>query len=134
LTKIPTILERIPVVRLLIPVLAALLLVVSSAGAQTSTPASKLTWDQASVASAAEAQALTYRYYPDGSTTGTTLAGVTCTGTTPVVCQATFPAFTPGAHTLTMTAANAAGESVKSAVFSFTFVVIPAAPGNIRIQ
>ena len=111
-----------------------LLLVSSYVNAQTGTPSSKLTWDQQS-SDLATAQAFTYKYYPDSSVTGTTLVGVICTGTTaPFVCQSPFPAFTPGAHTLTLTASNLAGESAKSLVISFTFVVIPSAPSNIRIQ
>lgn len=108
--------------------------VTSLAPAQTGTPASKLAYDQ-SAATLAEAQAFTYKYYPDGSATGTTLTSVVCSGATaPYTCVVSFPAFTPGTHTLQLTAANVAGESVKSAVFSFTFVVQPTAPANIRIQ
>jgi|SRR5581483_4152810 len=101
--------------------------------AQTGTPSSKLIWDQ-TAPDLATAQAYTYTSYPDGSATGTGLSGVTCSGTTsPFTCQVTYPAFTPGAHTLQLTAKNAAGESPKSAAFSFTFVVLPAAPVNLRI-
>jgi hypothetical protein len=107
----------------------------SLASAQnTGTASSKIGWDQAGVASAAEAQALTYRYYADGSATGIVLTGVTCAGTTAVTCQAPFPAFTPGSHTITLTAGNVAGESAKSSPFAFVFVVIPSAPTNLRIQ
>jgi hypothetical protein len=104
-----------------------------SAQPPSGTASSKIGWDQTGVASAADAQALTYRYYPDGAAVGIVLTGVTCSGTTTVTCQAPFPAFTPGTHTLTLTAGNIAGESAKSAPFAFQFVVIPAAPGNLRI-
>ena len=101
--------------------------------AQTSTPASRIAWDQAA-ADLATAQALTYRYYPDGAATGTVFSGVTCSGTaSPFTCSVAFPAFSPGPHSLTLSAANAAGESAKSAAVSFTFVVIPAVPANPRI-
>lgn len=108
-------------------------LVAGTAAAQNPTPASHLTWDQGAT-DLATAQAYTYRHYPDAAVAGTTLTGVTCTGTvSPFVCTVNFPAFTPGAHTLTLTAANTAGESAKSAAFAFTFVVVPTVPGNLRI-
>jgi hypothetical protein len=112
-----------------------LLAMASLATAQsTGTSSSKLAWDQTGVASAVDAQALTYRYYADGSATGIVLTGVTCAGTTTVTCSAPFPAFTPGNHAITLTAANVAGESIKSSSFAFVFVVVPSAPGNLRIQ
>lgn len=115
----------------------AFLTVATGAYAQTTgTPSSKLVWDQPNVASAAEAQGLAYKYYPDTVTTGTALTGVACVGTPPAVvsCQVPFPAFTPGSHTLTLTAANVAGESLKSTPLAFTFVVVPTAPANLRVQ
>lgn len=82
----------------------------------------------------ADAQAYTYKYYPDGSSTGVTFTGVVCTGTTsPFTCTAAIPAFTPGNHSITLTAANAAGESVQSAPFAFRFVVTPGTPSGLRI-
>lgn len=110
-----------------------MLVLVGNARAQTGTPTNGLAWDQAAT-DQATAQAYTYRYYPDGSASGTVLSGVVCSGTaSPFTCRVNFPAFTPGAHTLQTTAANVAGESVKSAVFSFTFVVQPSAQTNLRI-
>ena len=98
------------------------------------TASKKLAWDQVA-GSLAEAQAYTYKYYPDGATTGIALSGVTCAGTaSPYVCEVAYPAFTPGAHTLTLTASNVAGESTPSATFSFSFVVVPSAPQNVRIK
>ena len=91
-----------------------------------------LAWDQTNV-TATEAQAYTYTYYPDGALVGIVLTGVTCAGT-PVACSVPFPAFTPGSHTLTLTATNIAGESPKSSPFAFVFVVVPPAPVNIRIE
>lgn len=96
----------------------------------------KLAWNQPAP-DLASAQAYTYKYYPDSSLTGVVLTGVTCESAgTPVVisCRTVFPAFTPGSHTLTITATNAAGESAKSAPFTFTFVVVPGIPNTIRIE
>lgn len=107
---------------------------VSAFAQSTAVPNSRIAWDQPNVASAAVAQSYTYKYYPDGATAGIALTGVTCTGTAPVQCSAGFPAFTPGSHTLTLSATNAAGESPKSATLSFVFVVVPSAPSNLQIQ
>lgn len=97
-------------------------------------PSDKLAWDQ-QASSLAEAQSYVYKRYDDGSATGVALTGVTCAGTTaPYVCSVAYPAYTPGSHSVQVTASNAAGESSKSAPFTFTFVVIPAAPTNVRKQ
>lgn len=103
------------------------------ASAQTGTPTSQLAWDQ-SAANLATAQAFTYGFYPDSAAVKTALASVTCVGTaSPFQCSVAFPSFTPGAHTLTLTASNVAGESPKSPALAFTFVVIPTAPTNPHI-
>jgi hypothetical protein len=82
----------------------------------------------------ATANSYTYRLYADGSVTGTVIPMV-CTGTaSPFLCTASVGAFTPGAHTVTLTAANLAGESGKSNVVTFTMVVVPQPPANARIQ
>lgn len=108
--------------------------VASVASAQTGSANNKLAWDQPA-ASIAEAQSLTYKLYADGAATASTLPTATCTGATaPYACSVPFPAFTPGSHTVQLSASNAAGESPKSAAFGFTFVVIPASPANIRVQ
>jgi len=130
---------------------ACVFLLATSAQAQV-TPGTPLLWDQPNAATAAIAQAYTFRVYADAATVGTVLSGVTCgtpysvlrriwdrlmrerAGTAPIVCQAPFPAFTLGPHTLTLSAANAAGEGPKSAAFAFTFVVVPSAPANLRSQ
>lgn len=112
----------------------ACLLTAQTVMAQTAVPTSRLGWDQAAV-TPAEASGYTYRYYPDGAVGGTTVSSVACTGvSSPFNCSISFPAFTPGSHTLQLTAANVAGESVKSASFAFVFVVVPAAPTGLRIQ
>lgn len=105
----------------------------ASAQTPTGTPTSKLLIDVTSVPDLATAQGYTYAYYPDAATTPTPIA-MTCTGAAvPFTCAGAFPAFTPGAHGLTVTAKNVAGESPKSPVLSFTFVLVPNAPQNIRI-
>jgi hypothetical protein len=93
----------------------------------------KFAWDQVAL-DLAEAQGYTYKYYPDGSTTGVVFQNVTCTGAaSPFVCTTPIPAFTPGNHTITITAGNVAGESDKSDPFAFAFVVTPGKPTRIRI-
>lgn len=117
-------------------VLALALLFVPSVAAAQVVPTDKLAWD-IQAPDLATAQAYTYKYYPDSSTSGINLTGVTCTsvGTPAVItCRTNFPAFTPGAHTLTITASNAAGESAKSATYKFDLVVVPQAPSNIRTE
>lgn len=122
--------------------LVAAFLIMASApmvSAQTpATTANKIAWDQQAT-TLAEAQAYTYKYYPDGATTGVTLTGVVCTSVAAptgslIQCEVAFPAFTPGSHTLTLTASNQAGESAKSAPLSFAFVLIPQSPNNLRIK
>ena len=83
----------------------------------------------------ATAQAYTYRIYADGSPTAVVVPA-TCSGTTsPFLCAVPVSAakLTPGAHTVTFTAANVAGESVPSAGLTFQLVAAPVAPANLRI-
>lgn len=114
------------------------LLVIIGGGARLSaqsvgTPASKIVVDQGAP-DLATANGYVYRYYADGATTGTVIA-MTCAGSaSPFQCEGSIPAFTPGPHTVTLTASNVAGESPKSAPLAFTFVVVPGAPQNPRIQ
>lgn len=115
-------------------VLLLLLLLPVPLAAQTAGPTSQLVWDQVAP-TLATAQSYTYRLRADGGPTPTVLTGATCTGTaSPFPCRVPFPAFTPGSHTITLTAGNAAGESSPSPVLSFTFVVIPAPPSQPRIE
>jgi hypothetical protein len=96
-------------------------------------PSSKLAWDQ-SGADLTTVQAYTYKYYPDLATTGIVLSNVTCSGTTsPFQCEVAYPAFTPGNHTIKISASNIAGETL-SDPFAFTFVVQPAKPLNLHIK
>lgn len=101
----------------------------------TATPSSHFAMEIIA-ADAATAQAFTWRLYADGATTGQQLAGVACSASTTAgtqTCTMPVPAFTPGAHTVTFTAANAAGESPQSAPLTFTLVVIPSTPTNARV-
>jgi hypothetical protein len=101
--------------------------------AQTATPANNFAFDQGGL-DLATVSAFTYRLYVDGAVTGSPIAAI-CTGTaSPFVCSTPVGAFTPGIHTVTLTAANAAGESVHSAPLTFTMVIVPSAPSNLRIQ
>lgn len=115
-------------------ILTVIILLIPIIVSAQATSSSKLVWNEDG-SDLATVQAYVYKYYPDNSATGITFTSVVCSGaTTPFSCVAGFPAFTPGTHTLTMSASNAAGESTKSVPFPFTMVVIPAAPTNIRIQ
>lgn len=115
-----------------------LLAMPSMAAAQNNVvPANHLAWDQ-EAGDLASAQAFTYKVYGDTSTVGNVLNGVTCDnspGTTSIfICQVVFPAFSPGFHSLAITTANSAGESLKSVAFPFFMIVTPAVPKNLRIQ
>ena len=97
------------------------------------TATQRFEWDQ-EAPTLTDAQGYTYKYYPDNATAGIVFQNVTCSGTTsPFVCSAPIPAFTPGNHTITVTATNIAGESPKSNPFDFNFVVTPSVPRSIRI-
>ena len=108
---------------------------------QNATSAAKVAWFQTATPSLSlvEANGLTYKYYPDNATVGLALTGVACILRVPPVlnsydCSANFPAFTPGAHAMTITASNPAVESPKSISLTFTFyVTIPGIPTNVRI-
>lgn len=113
-----------------------LLSIASISNAQSNAlPTSKLGWDQPAP-TLQDASAYTYKYYADGSSGGgVILLGVTCTGpASPYSCEVAFPAFTPGDHTLQVTASNLAGESAKSNTLSFKFIVVPAAPQTLKIK
>jgi len=116
-------------------VLLILLLVLPTSVYSQATGTSKLVFDQ-SAPTLTEANSYIYRYYPDTAVSGIPLTTV-CTGTTsPFICSAAFPAFTPGSHTLSLTAASSASptsESGKSVLLSFTFILIPSIPTNPRI-
>lgn len=114
-----------------------MLLVAGTVQAQSVTPANKLAWNQ-QAPDVATANAYVYKYYADGAIVGVMVAA-TCAAaiapdTTGETCSFPFPAFTPGSHSLTLTASNIAGESAKSAPITFTMIVTPVAPGSLRIQ
>lgn len=119
----------------LLMVLWAVCLPVSAFAQAVGTPTSTFIFDQPAP-DAGTAQGYTFKIYIDGNISGQVLAGVTCVASPTAAvqtCTAPFPAFTPGTHTIQLTASNVAGESAKSAVFTFTLVAVPGAPGNIRI-
>lgn len=117
----------------------AILIFATSTYAQTpAVGTSKLGWDQ-DATTLVEAMGLTYKYYVDEATVGVLLANVTCSGNAGSIstfqCEAPFPAFKPGTHFIALTANSLAGESPKSTpLFGFTFVVIPAAPKNVKTK
>ena len=101
------------------------------------TPTSRLGWFQAAP-TLAEAQAYTYRYYRDADSTPNLFTSVICTGTaSPFSCSAPFPTFTNGNHRITLTAANAGGESLGSTPLDFSFTnptgTRPTAPTGLFI-
>lgn len=106
---------------------------------QTVTPpqvyvASHLTWNEAGP-DATTVSGYTYQYFADSAQTGTALTGVTCTGAqSPFACSVLVPAFTPGAHSLTLESSDIAGTLGQSAAINFTFVVAPAIPTNLAIK
>jgi hypothetical protein len=103
------------------------------ASAQQAGASSSLQWDIAGT-DLATVNAYIYRHYDDSAVTGVVFTGVSCVGAaSPFVCTVPFPAFTPGAHTVAVSAANVAGESPRTAPLAFTFLVIPATPTTLRI-
>ena len=115
-------------------VLIALLGQPHIAAAQAATPTSKLAWDQIGQ-SVVTAQAASYNVYID---TGTPVlvVGVACvTGapTTNATCTATFPAMSPGAHTLTLTQLIGGAESPKSTPALAVVFVVVVTPTAVRI-
>lgn len=101
--------------------------------AQTATPSSKFVIDQLAP-DLQTANSYTYKLYADGATTGTVIV-MTCTGlTSPFTCTTPIGPFTPGPHSVTVTASNVAGESGKATAVGFSLVVVPAIPLNLRIS
>lgn len=92
---------------------------------------SKLAWDQ-SANDLATASGAVYKHYDDGSASGVTFSGVTCTGgASPFVCQVTFPPFSAGNHNVAVSA-TFSGSEYKSQPLAFTVPVGPV-PTNLRI-
>lgn len=84
----------------------------------------------------ATAQGFTYRLYADGAATSSVLSPVTCLAVSAgrTDCTVKIPAFTPGAHTIRITATNAAGEGPKSDPLDFVLVVAPGKPTSLKVQ
>ena len=98
------------------------------------TSSSTLRWQQPD-ATLSDAQGYAYKVYKDAAPTGESMTA-TCTAGTPVVCSGPFPAFSDGAHTLTLTATNKAGESAKSPSLAFTYgqkPKVPSAPTALSV-
>lgn len=102
------------------------------------TPNTRLAWDQ-TAPDLTTAQGFTYKFYRDGSTLGTALTAISCTAsvaTSPVgtfPCSVVFPSSTPGVqHSIVITASNTSGESLKSVPYTYTLIMLPAAPLNLR--
>lgn len=116
--------------------LVLLLALPSSVAAQTAPnvgPNDSFAWNQDGT-SLATVQAYVYKYYLDGAVTGSVFSGVTCSGTaTPFTCQVRSPTFAMGSHSIALTAASAAGESVFSSPFQFVYGNPPQIPNNIRV-
>lgn len=107
----------------------------TSAAAQTiATSTSTLAWSQ-QAPDLATVQSYVFPAYVDGAGTGTPLTSVACSGAaSPFSCVAPLPTVATGTHTLALSAKSAAGESAKGLVLTFSFVVVPPAPTNLRIQ
>jgi len=90
-------------------------------------------WNQTAPA-LTDANAYVYKYYLDGATMGSVFSGVKCTGSAaPFACAVKIPTFSPGQHSLTITAANSTGESAQSVPFAFVYGNPPPSPNNISI-
>jgi len=105
----------------------ALVLLASAAAAQTQVPSptppsTKLAWDHDGVNTDG------YKLVVDGAATDLGKPAPV-TGQT---YEVPFPALTPGTHTLIVQACNLAG-CASSAPFPVQVVVVPAAPGALRI-
>ena len=84
-------------------------------------PNHRFEWDQYSY-NLNTVNALSFDYFLDGSTSGTHLDKVTCTGNAPnFVCSAPVPAMSNGVHTIKLSAINIIGESGQSLEFRFRY-------------
>ena len=121
--------------KLILTILTVLLLPAISYAQQNpqATSSMKFGWDQ-DISADEDVTALTFKYYADDSSVGVPFTGVVCGGTAPTVsCSVPIPAFTPGVHSIRISASNIAGESALSVPFGFALVVTPAAPRSIRL-
>lgn len=116
--------------------LALLLSIASIANAQGQVGSlSRMSWEQGAP-TIQDAQSYLYMYYADGNATGLFISGVSCVQANvemTFTCSAPFPAFSPGTHTITLTARTEGMESDKSNVLTFRFIIVPVAPRLLRI-
>jgi hypothetical protein len=120
-------------VRIIVFILLASV-VVHAQGGPNLGPTDFFAWNQAAP-TLNDANSYVYKYYLDGAVTGSVFLTVTCTGTAaPFDCKGKPPAFAPGSHSLTITAANSSGESPQSTPFGFVYGNPPVSPNNIRIE
>ena len=90
-------------------------------------------WEQEAT-SAEAATSFIYKYYLDGRVTGTAIVGTKCSGSaSPFTCVSSSPAFTPGTHSIVLTASTEGLESEKSIALTFT-VAIMSPPKNVRFK
>lgn len=111
------------------------LLMAVSASAQTATPQNKFQWTEVGQ-TVAIAGGATYNLYDGTNPTPIVLTGVTCVAGTPATdatCTGNIPALTLGVHTVTLTEVISGAESAKSAVLSFTFVIV-VTPTNFIVK
>lgn len=91
---------------------------------------SQFQWDQDGP-TLATVSAYTYKIYADGATTGTPLTPVACAGAaTPFTCTVSMPTFSPGSHSVALTASDVNGESQKGALLAFN---VPTAPTGFQV-
>lgn len=80
----------------------------------------------------------TYRYYVDGSQSGSVLPFAIAWKSGAQVgdfdASTPIPSFTPGVHQLTLTAENLAGVSLPSNPLVFTFLVAPGQPKGLKLE
>ena len=112
----------------------------ASIGLQAQTAVRKFEWRMDLVSDIPTLQSYTYRYYLDGSGTGTIMTSVVCTATAgPWTCTAPVPTTIKGSHTVTITVAltPTSVTSQKSNQTTITDVIIPptapAPPTGFRI-
>jgi len=110
----------------------------ASIGLQGQTGTRRFEWRMDVISDIPTLQSYTYRYYLDGSATGTILTNVTCVASAgPWTCETPVPTSIKGTHTATITVALTPTSitSAKSNQISFndTVVAPPAIPTGFRI-
>lgn len=100
--------------------------------------ANRFSWDE-QAPDLNTANSYTYLYYIDGLPTGVVLTGAKCFASLvpdPLTfnCTVNLPPFSPGSHTVQISATLSGVESAKSNAVSFTFAIVPGIPFNFRIK